>query len=346
MIDVGLIDPTQNPRLYVTKGETGLWAALSYCWGGSSAFVLKSTNIDQFRTGEFSTDNYPPTLMDAVFITRKLKIQYLWIDSLCIMQDSPEDWAQESARMKDVYGGAMLTIVAMGSSTVEAGMLRDRSISTEVCMIEWKSTKTTSGSNVFIRPFSSSLDSDMSPEPVSKRGWTLQENLLSPRTLSYGSDQMAWQCQECETSECGRPILADKRGRDKWFIQSLLIFRPSIGKRAGHASVRFLLHFTPRGWLSPLYHYKVIYGNIYSQWYAIVAQFCARNLTMKSDAFPALSGLAAMFQNPLHDQYCGGLWRYDMIRGLLWERWPFPNGKVPRQADLSRAAHHKSPSWS
>lgn len=197
VIDVGFTDLTQNPRLYVTKdGEKGFWAALSYCWGGNSPFILKSTNIDQFRIGEFRTEKYPSILMDAVFLTRKLKIRCLWIDALCIMQDSPEDWARESARMKNVYNGVILTIAAMGSSSVEVGMLQKRSISTEACSIEWKSTKSSISSNVFLRP--SSVGWTSINESLDQRGWILQENLLSPRILSYDSRQMFWECQKCK----------------------------------------------------------------------------------------------------------------------------------------------------
>lgn len=346
VIDVGPTDSTQNPRLHVSQGETGSWAALSYCWGGTSSFVLKSTNIDQFGSGKFSANDYPPTLIDAVYITRALKIRYLWIDALCIMQDSAEDWAQESARMKDVYSGAILTIAAMGSNSAQAGMLQERSISAEACMIEWKSGKNAVSSNVFLRPGFTFWDVTMKDEPINRRGWTLQESLLSPRTLSYSSRQMVWECQECRTSESGRPRLSGERCRDKGFIQSLLSNRPSVGERVGRGLMRFLQQITPRGWMNLCYNYKTIHGEIYSRWYAIVAEFSRRDLTMQSDDFPALSDLAATFHNFLHEQYCAGLWRYDMIRGLLWQRKRLKGQKSYRQNELSGAVHQHIPTWS
>lgn len=350
VIDVGPTDLTQNPRLLVTQGEKGSWAALSYCWGGNSSIVLNSTNIDQFRNGEFSTTDYPATLIDAVYIARALKIRYLWIDALCILQDSPDDWAKESARMKEVYGGAILTIAATRSDSTEVGMLRERSISTEACMIEWKSAKTTSSSNVFLRSTSNFWDTTMKDEPINQRGWTLQESLLSPRTLSYGSQQMAWECQECKTSESGRPILAGERHRDKGFIQSLLTNRPNIGKRTARGSLRLLGQFIPCGWSFLFYHWEGAYDEFYSRWFAIVREFCRRDLTVQSDVFPALSGIAATFQNILQDRYCAGLWRYDMIRGLVWTRWTaralVKSQRARSQPVISRPANHRIPSWS
>lgn len=288
----------------------------------------------------------PPTLIDAMYMTRALKIRYLWIDALCIMQDSPEDRAQESARMEDVYGAAILTIAVTSSNNTEVGMLRERSISTEACMIEWRSTKTPSSGNVFLCSASIFWDSTMKDEPVNRRGWTLQENLLSPRLLSCGSQQMAWECQECRTSESGRPILASERHRDKELIQSLLTNRPSLIERTARGSARLLQQFTPHGWSHTPYHRKIVFGEFYSRWYAIVIEFCRRELIVQSDVFPALSDLAATFQNSLHDHYCAGLWRYDVTRGLLWMR-DLPIGqKACNQIDFSRATYHHIPCWS
>jgi hypothetical protein len=349
VIDVGPKDLTQNPRLLVTKGEKGFWAALSYCWGGNSSFVLTSTNIDKFRNGEFSTTDYPATLIEAVYITRALKIRYLWIDALCIMQDSPEDWAKESARMREVYGGAILTIAAMSASSTEVGMLRERSITAEACMIEWKSVKTTSRSNIFLRPTTSFWDTTMKNEPINQRGWTLQESLLSPRTLSYGSQQMVWECQECKTSESGRPILAGEIHRDKGFIQSLLTNRPSIREKTVRGSVKLLRRFSPCGWSFIFYQSRGYEDVFYSRWFEIVKELSRREFTVQSDVLPALSGLAAAFQNLLDDQYCAGLWKDDMIRGLLWRS--HPRALVKSQSACShavsaRSANLRIPSWS
>lgn len=208
----------------------------------------------------------------------------------------------------------------MSSSSVGVGMLRERSISTEACMIEWRSAKTSVSSNVFLRSGSIFGDGDMMNEPVNQRGWTLQENLLSSRMLSYGSQQTAWECQECKTNESGRSILARERHRDKRFIQSLLTNRSSIAERTARGSMKLLQQFIPCGWSHTLYHRKLIHSEVYVQWYALIKEFCRRDLTVQSDVFPAISALAATFQNSLDDQYCAGLWRYDLIRGLLWKR--------------------------
>ena len=140
VIDVGSGSPPRNPHLVLTDGKQGSWAALSYCWGGESAFVLKTTTIEEMCKGINELEKFPPTLRDAILVTRSLKMQYLWIDALCIMQDSAEDWAVEAARMSDVYGGATVTISATNSPSTTSGMLGERSLPQEYCRLEWKST--------------------------------------------------------------------------------------------------------------------------------------------------------------------------------------------------------------
>lgn len=84
VIDVG--NTQQNPRLITTSGRTGAWAALSYCWGGNSPFILNEATSNSFFNGQNQLDQYPQTLRDAIRITRFLGIPYLWIDALCIQQ--------------------------------------------------------------------------------------------------------------------------------------------------------------------------------------------------------------------------------------------------------------------
>jgi hypothetical protein len=84
VIDVGSPEGNREPRLVVTNGAFGSWVALSYCWGGESIFKLKASNIHDMLSG-IPLENFPATLRDAVHITRRLGLRYLWIDALCIL---------------------------------------------------------------------------------------------------------------------------------------------------------------------------------------------------------------------------------------------------------------------
>lgn len=124
LIDV--VDATTNPHLYESAaGERGTWAALSYCWGPESAtrFTTTSHSLASMKDG-FTLDQLPKTCRDAVLAARGLHIQYIWIDALCIIQDSRSDWEKESARMCNIYENALVTFAAIDSLTSDSGLFR------------------------------------------------------------------------------------------------------------------------------------------------------------------------------------------------------------------------------
>lgn len=164
----------------------------------------------------------------------------------------------------------------------------------------------------------------MKKEPLNTRGWALQESLLAPRILAYGTQQMIWECLECKVGESGRPVLPGERHRDKRFVQKIMADEFSAWDKTKKALTRLSLrkwpvHWTavPNAWLDS--HYAM-----YSRWSAIVKDYTGRNLTVQSDVLPALSGLASAFQNLLRDEYCAGLWKNDIIRGMCWRRKTMP----------------------
>ncbi|KAH8666791.1 heterokaryon incompatibility protein-domain-containing protein [Xylariales sp. PMI_506] len=94
--------------------------ALSHRWGTSHRITLTKDNIISFKSG-IALEALPKTFLDAVNIARALDVRYLWIDSLCIIQDDPDDWEREAARMADVYANAYLTIAASFSEDDSSG---------------------------------------------------------------------------------------------------------------------------------------------------------------------------------------------------------------------------------
>lgn len=126
VIDVGLGDNTASVKLHITeKGETAMYYALSYCWGGVQSHTLSTRNLDAWKQG-IIVAMLPKTLRDAIEVTRRLSIRYLWIDALCIIQESAVDKAQEIGRIRSVYKNAMVTIVAASARGVANGFLSVR----------------------------------------------------------------------------------------------------------------------------------------------------------------------------------------------------------------------------
>jgi hypothetical protein len=113
--------------VHPSKGEKGRYLALSHCWGVSTINERLTTTLAtlEIRLKSIPMSLMPANFYDATIITRKLGYRYLWIDSLCIIQDSTEDWETESQNMGNIYMNASLTIAAGAAKDSDGGMLRD-----------------------------------------------------------------------------------------------------------------------------------------------------------------------------------------------------------------------------
>jgi Heterokaryon incompatibility protein (HET) len=188
---------------HLTRKEE--YTTLSYCWGRDPSFTkLLSLNLSTFQTG-LPVTQLPKTFREAVQVTRRLGYRYLWIDALCIIQDSPQDWLQEALSMSEVYASSALNLAAAASGDADGGLFRDRNPARlDGCdiPISWKKL---AGSAVAKQSYHVSLFdpwSDMLKySPLHKRGWAFQERLLSPRTLHFAGDQIYWECFDHCASE-------------------------------------------------------------------------------------------------------------------------------------------------
>ena len=155
------------------------YVALSYCWGQTQNFITTIANLASMKE-KIPLDKLPQTIRDAIIITRALGIQYLWVDALCIIQDSKDDWEAESGRMMGVYGRAFLTISAALGPDVHYGLFR-----------KWN-------------PHAAPSTTDWLPlqnDPLYSRAWALQERMLSIRLLIFGSDRLYWECDNSQPQD-------------------------------------------------------------------------------------------------------------------------------------------------
>jgi hypothetical protein len=106
---------------------TIIWCALSCVWGGEQPFKTTKSTLECNSNG-ILLSSLSPALQDAVTVCRAFQISWLWVDSLCIVQDDPEDVATELVAMSRIYSQAYLTISAACSKTVRKGFLCDRPI--------------------------------------------------------------------------------------------------------------------------------------------------------------------------------------------------------------------------
>lgn len=187
VIDVGLPDGSVAPRLLQANGATGYYTALSYCWGASEKThrsYLTTVDTLEKHLSSIPWDLLPKTLRDAVLLTRAVGIRYLWVDSLCIIQDSTDDWEQESAKMGVVYSHARFVIAATIGEDANTGLFPPQE-------------------HVY-HPGPRPLCFSREPKawglgrgalPLFARGWTAQEWILSRRIVFWTHERMCWRCR-------------------------------------------------------------------------------------------------------------------------------------------------------
>ncbi|UPX19939.1 uncharacterized protein EKO05_0010188 [Ascochyta rabiei] len=166
------------------------YLTLSHCWGKAKMVKLeKSTYKDYLNQLPLSI--LSKTFQEALKVTVWLGYRYIWIDSLCILQDSDSDWKNEAAMMGAIYRHSTCTIAATGAKDGDGGLFFKRSALAFV------------GCPLYRRDEMYFLAQRVSewPSPLSSRAWALQERFLSPRVLSFGSDKISWSCGRTEVCE-------------------------------------------------------------------------------------------------------------------------------------------------
>ncbi|KAI1124586.1 hypothetical protein F5Y10DRAFT_280061 [Nemania abortiva] len=189
VIDVGLERDKCVRLCEPSENWEGRYIALSHCWGNFSKdvnFCTMRRNISAFRD-HISFNMLPKTFQDAVAVTRALCVRYLWIDSLCIIQDDDADWDAESKRMEDVYSSAYITIAATSSPSSLDGFLDKRHPR------QWVTTATSRG-HCCLTESIDNFQTDVESSILNTRAWVLQERVLSRRTIHFASAQMYWEC--------------------------------------------------------------------------------------------------------------------------------------------------------
>lgn len=205
--DLGSVTADQDDiRLIESGGEHGRYVALSHCWGQLLSFT---TNKETYSTRKqcISQREIPETFRDAILMTRKLGIQYLWIDSLCIIQDDNGDWERESAKMVDVYSNSYITLAASNADGDSKGFLHTRIVPGKICT-RW-AMKDGAECRIYFQPWTADeryrqrLGAPVNKEPLTSRAWATQERWLSRRTVLFATDQTFWECQKLCISENG-----------------------------------------------------------------------------------------------------------------------------------------------
>jgi len=265
------------------------------------------------RRKKIDFSSLPRTFQDAIKVTRSLTIRYIWIDSLCIIQDDERDWEVESSKMAAVFEGSHLTLSASAAAHSGAGCWRPFKTSLR---FEFRGIK------YFARIACDEHFEAVGPDgrknvaPLAQRGWAFQESLLSRRVLHFGMHQLGWKCITRHTSEDGTKDSCDT---------ALKLPAP------------FAISSIPVG-LRTFLNMKDNFDR-YQAWYRLVEDYSARKFTFEKDRLIALAGVVSIFRTICRDIPLAGLWQNCLQRSLLWEVSSIDKAKTPNLA-------HGIPSWS
>ncbi|KAI1181649.1 HET-domain-containing protein [Nemania serpens] len=293
VIDVGEEEDTRLFLLISSSESVGRYAALSHCWGQKKQQSTDNARLEQeldsfterktfeaFKK-EIILARLPKTFQDAVRTTRALGIRYLWIDSLCIIQDDKEDWESESKKMENVYSCAYVTIAASSATSSRDGFLVDRPARVFV-------TTATSDGPIYLAEAIDDFKGDVEDSVLNTRGWVLQERALSRRTIHFTSTQVYWECGRCIKCETLTQLSSPKQsqflGDSNFPTFALEHFKDQ--------RIRFIQH--------------------------LYTDYCARKLTKQTDRRVAISGLEKRIGHTLQTRASYGIvWKF-FQRSILW----------------------------
>ncbi|RKL41456.1 hypothetical protein BFJ72_g5348 [Fusarium proliferatum] len=346
VLDLSEIRLHKHVKLLSTGNLRGRYIALSHCWGSSQPLRTTLRTFLQHQQG-ILVKLLPLTFQHAIHICHELGIQYLWIDSLCIIQDDPSDWEVEAERMSEVYANSWLTVAASSSTGSNSGCytckqppaayISYESQSTgmnEVRLptvqlpfpVEGSSKDFVYASKEWMPPsfqkypslyqigsFGSYID-PVGDEPLNQRGWTLQERFLSPRIVHFTSRQVFVQC--------GRDVLSEDGARfenvmSKWAVLGRHQSDPAVNARFAPTANRYESSRRSGGWDF------------------LVESYSRRQLSFETDKLPAIAGMARWLQQQTGETYLAGLWKEHICQDLLWRKYPYEEMR-PVWADRSR----------
>ncbi len=333
-----------------TRPEGSRYLTLSHVWGSAREDQQPAYRTLRHNYGDRTNpaigirrDELPPCFVDAIDVTKKLGEHYIWIDSLCIVQDNDRDWEVEAGRMSDVYRNSYCSLSATASSSS-----RDRFPALDERIQEPRFVNTAWGGRYqgMYQIFDPSFWLDrVTSTKLASRGWVFQERALAPRIVHFGVDQLLWECAEFEAAEefpVGVPRRFISSGRRGFKWQFNLAGSPTSDSGVAETEAE------PRS--APL--------QLHAMWSAALDNYTQCELTKGTDKLVAISGVARVLADQFRDQYLAGLWQSNLVGGLCWRvsgmrratQELVPVGGYARRWETSRRASppapYLAPSWS
>ncbi|RSL56746.1 hypothetical protein CEP54_008649 [Fusarium duplospermum] len=289
LVEMGT-DGTNLRLVDTTKHEIGekvRYATLSYCWGPMRPLATTKDNVELF-SNSIPVEFLPRTFHESVAIIQQLGIRYIWIDSLCIIQDDLDDWTREAARMKDVYAGSSITVSASDARDSTQGCFVDNHIfdsrGTHIAQLSIVTPNDDLG--LLVRVHEGDIRRRAETSVLSTRGWNLQEQLLSHRVVHCMLPEIHWKCHR------------------NYNIESGLCF-------SGREVMRFWSNSMPA---------EATTSELHEIWCHWMEDYSQRNFTVTKDRINALAGIVQYYGQRTGHKHVLACWEETMMTELLWTR--------------------------
>ncbi|KAK8213999.1 heterokaryon incompatibility protein-domain-containing protein [Phyllosticta capitalensis] len=305
------------------------YAALSHCWGNLTPPCLTTTkNIDKYAIYGIPWAQIPPTFRDAMLYARRLDLDFIWIDSMCIIQGADGDWGPQSTRMFQYYSNAFVTLASTFSSDCNGGLFSERHINTSRLYLldvrfRGQSYPVYGYYSLFEQGFTIDIyeKRNMIQElgdsfQLLRRAWIYQERLVSPRLLLFSEKQLIFECFGGRCFQENTKTTLDTYKRS---------YGDSLSNTAGETAE--------------------------SSWPNLLDGYGALKITYAEDKLPAIAAVAKQFlsrqklpHTPEHEYVCG-LRRSHLHIDLMWTA----KDHYGRKADPKlfwRGDSYLAPSWS
>jgi hypothetical protein len=311
LLYLGDMEHVVQPRLVLSQNlkDAVKYCTLSHCWGPDPSRILRLTKDTLCPLQErINVARLSRVFREAMEIAKKLGFSYIWIDSLCIIQDDQADWRVEAATMGDIYYNSDLTVAATKSSDGQGGCWSSRQLfDITPCVVDIPlEAYGMPGVQRAICRGRLLWYNSITASPLLSRGWVTQEMFLSRRVLHCADGQLFWDCGSFRANETfphGIPHANEKHG--------IRIHHPSGDSLADK----------------------------YLAWDSALRAFSATTLTYpRKDKLLVLASIAKKLD--LDDHLVAGLWMKCLPHQLLWRcqggEWEIENDQSIYQA----------PSWS
>lgn len=325
------------------------YIALSYSWGDHRPACITTVETLAQNKMRIQWDKLPLTFQDAAAFTLSLGIRYIWIDSICIIQEDEKDWQREAGKMYAVYKNSYLTLAALAgrdstyglrNMSVEQGSvllaeLRIAHIKYPLYMRRNHYLDGVTGDDI-----KGSFEDTCRRYPLLSRAWAYQERTVSPRVMFFTESEMIFQCLSNAECECGatqeyyQGVTSQLNRTD--------IFQKTRNRSAGKGPSQDKQSKENRS-----IHMRALYGlkakmahlsskrsrgdtedessgrarEVAATWrHKVVWEYSALVTSMPRDRLPALGAIAEQFQRVrVGETYLAGLWSGSLLDDLLWE---------------------------